>query len=389
MKNSQSIRHLPAALILVLAATLFAAALLTASCSSETPNVFNCPVEFVSPQQDIELTGTRLDFGEHTPMGIRGLRVTDSLLIVQTRPMPHFYSYFRLDTPNQQNHQNRPDGLQWIGNGIASGRGPGEMLMPKLIDQAALPGERELPIYDGNSGKLFQLDLASLLKGEKPRLRTAIQELPVFLYHLFPYRDSLIFILNIIPDGETRRDLLLIRPGSAPDTLQNITLFPEVPCDFKISASLLHSSIQFHPRRDRLAIPMFSLPQLNLLDIATGERKTVSAVAPEDFPDWKKLANQASSDETRDSNGNLISVTVMPIAYTYKSYSSSDGAILLLYDPDRDSEKPSVMHLFDWDGNLLYRITVPEYLTKVAISPDSRTIYAITDEDEVFRYRLP
>lgn len=379
MKNPQAIRHLPTALVL-------AAALLTVSCSRETPNVFNCPVEFVSPQQDIELTGTRLDFGEHTPMGIRGLRVTDSLLIVQTRPMPHFFSYFRLDNPNRQN---RPDGLQWIGNGIASGRGPGEMLMPRLINLAALPGEKELPVYDSGSGKLFQMDLTGLLKGEKPRLRTVIPELPSFLSHLFLYKDSLIFDYDVIPTGETRQDFLLIRPGASPDTLQNITLFPEVPSDFKISASLLNSFPMIHPRRDRLAISMFALPQLNLMDLATGERKTVTAVAPEDFPDWKKLASQASSDISRDSNGNVIAVSVMPAAYAYKSYSSSDGAILLLYDPDRDSEKPSVMHLFDWDGNLLYRITVPEYLTKVAISPDSRTVYAITDEDEVFRYRLP
>lgn len=342
------------------------------SCRKEVPNVFDCPVSFVKPQQTLELTGTLLDFGESAPIGIKKIKVTDSLLVLQTKPSPHFYSFFRIN------------GLQLVGSCIQEGRGPQEMVQPKMIDIAIGPDTGELPVYDSGSGKMFLIDLNVLPDGEKPSSRAILPGLKGFLYYIFPYRDSLAFIGDFTFKGDQLEDFILIKPGISPDTLERISLYPKVKADITTFASLLNSVIQLHPQRSILALPMFSLPQLNLLDLETGKRKTVSPVSPESFTDWRQLLKSKNvSSPSKDV------IIIKPTGYAYTTASSTEQAILAIYNPETGKDQPTVMHIFDWDGNMLFDITVQQHLTSAALSPDGQYIYGLTSGDEIYRYTMP
>lgn len=120
---------------------------------------------------------------------------------------------------------------------------------------------------------------------------------------------------------------------------------------------------------------MCMLPQVNILDITTGEKSTVAI--SKDYKNWHKILND-SNDERR-------------IYYT--AITQSDKNIIALCMDSSFEEwikgtKAPHLHIFDWEGNFLNDVTIQENLKTISFDDSTQILYGVDTNDSVFKYDL-
>ena len=109
---------------------------------------------------------------------------------------------------------------------------------------------------------------------------------------------------------------------------------------------------------------MGAFPQMIILDLVSGEAKGV----------WLKSAPGFSPDYGRDY---------------YMSVQCDEKYIYALYKGEEPHEKATVVHVFDWEGQLLRRIELSHPASSLSLDPVSGMLYTMRyDEEEIYRYSV-
>ena len=118
------------------------------------------------------------------------------------------------------------------------------------------------------------------------------------------------------------------------------------------------------PDGKKAAIAMGAFPQMIILDLVSGEAKGV----------WLKSAPGFSPDYERDY---------------YMSVQCDEKYIYALYKGGEPHEKATVVHVFDWEGQLLRRIELSHPASSLSLDPVSGMLYTMRyDEEEIYRYSV-
>lgn len=120
---------------------------------------------------------------------------------------------------------------------------------------------------------------------------------------------------------------------------------------------------------------MCMFPQVNVLDVSTGEKSTIAV--SKDYKNWRKILNSGNSERK--------------IYYTAITQSSKN--IFALYSDCSFEEwvKGSItphLHIFDWDGNFLFDVTLSENLKVISLDEDTNMLYGVDINDNVYKYDL-
>ena len=121
-------------------------------------------------------------------------------------------------------------------------------------------------------------------------------------------------------------------------------------------------SAALKPDGKKAVLAMAFFPQIHLIDLSSGEMKGV------------RLKGLPSFSPDRAEN-------------YYISVQCDNRYIYALYAGE--SDRPTTVHVFDWDGRLLRRLELSHPASLLSLDPVSGKLYAMyRDEEEIYRYSV-
>ena len=291
--------------------------------------------------------------------------VGDSLILLRENDVNEktikFYKAYRLSD------------FSYIGDLLMKGRGPGEFFCPGIEDASIADsvGKPMGYVFDIALSKAFILDVNAALQSNSSATLTRLPDLPQDVVYAYPYLDSLQFVMNIVQDR-----LWCHIVDSLGNMKNSRCLFESVSATRNLP--LLGSTAVFNRNDGRIAVLMACLPQVIIMDAGMGE---VGGIAVDKaYKDWKKIMNMTGYKTGAE-----------PVRY-YRDAVSGDGFIIGLYKGyrDRGKEHPGThIHIFDWNGDFLYDLTVKENIGAVTYDKTTGYLYGLDKTNgEIYRYNL-
>lgn len=126
--------------------------------------------------------------------------------------------------------------------------------------------------------------------------------------------------------------------------------------------------------RTKIVMFMSMLPQINILDLQTGKLRGIRLSG---YPDFQDLATE---DKTfREYYG----FSAIDPDYIYALWLDKDCTKI-------EPNKSCFVYVFDWGGELKYKLYIPETINQIQVDAGSRLLYGVDLQmDKVFRYKLP
>lgn len=128
------------------------------------------------------------------------------------------------------------------------------------------------------------------------------------------------------------------------------------------------------PDKSKMAMFMTLLPQINILDIETGALKSIRIAGEPGFEYLKgRVEDLKEFYLFSDADDKYIYALYAPKSYT---------------DPKVTIEK-CMLHVFDWEGNFVYKLYISEALNQIRVDLKNKVVYGVSfSTEEVFRYPL-
>lgn len=130
------------------------------------------------------------------------------------------------------------------------------------------------------------------------------------------------------------------------------------------------------PNKKRLASAMHAINLINILSLEDNSRLSLEIFKP--VPDLENIVDQEEEVEYHNY---------------YCDIKVTDSRIYALYmdQPFEDAfktHKPQKIHVFTWDGDPLYELSVNEYITDMSIDESRGYLYGVVYDDQVYRYDI-
>ena len=328
--------------------------------------VFNGEIIEISPASEITLpTGTEVVLNDiHNGY----MSVYDSLILFEDNGN-HFLSVYSLNTGDL------------VCELCTKGRGPNEFLFFHHLEQFFVDNKNiKLWGYESPINKIYLLNLTLSIKEN----RTVIDSLFVFdwmyinpFLHFFSIDSSHFTIQN--QNGYLKSnsyDYHFAAYHLFENTLENeferFELYNRMPyriTDYNKTAHF-YSNDRINPRKNKIAMGMMYLSQINIIDIPTGKTKGYRIKKSPDFDDLPEKR-----------------------IFSYMDICVDDFLIIGLFaNPELNSSiqnfLSNTIHLFDWDGNFLYQAKLDHIVNQIAFDPVEKNLYGYTEFGEIYKWPL-
>ncbi len=331
---------------------------LSVSCCNSSKNIFDCPVDMAAPVETDALTGHPVTFNEQPAMQIINLHTVDSFLVVKANVKESAKQMFVFNLRDKE----------YAGSFITRGRGAGELLKPICSGTCRCQSDYSfLYIFDLSLCEAYAFDIEASMETGKTEMNR-ICGLPDGTLYAYPFRDSMHFVKRPEPDGMT--GMILNPDGSTAKELPMYSGLPGLTYFDKLS-----SADVFFRNTSIFIMAMSMLPQVNFIDIETGEKHTTAV--NRQYRDWEQIF---SEDMTAQS---IYYTAVIP---------ASNLVIALYYGvPLSDWATGNALphlHVFNTEGELLYDLRLAESLKAIAYDEYSGILYGADMEDRLFQYDM-
>ena len=318
-------------------------------------------VRYVTAERSVELkadSSFRYDFPQSLQMV--SLYVQDSVLVVKESVGGNMDGrYFKC--------YSLEDG-SCKGEYVLRGRGPGEVLSPNIRGSFHDSSGREcLYVFDISLGRSYGLDLAKSIKEGKTEI-FPLTDFPVQPLDAYLYRDTLQFVTVADNDRQLYRIM-----GLDGKELKTFDILHDISAD--VFLPQLSECVVLNHEEGLAALLMLGLPQMNILDLETGDVKSY-AVSPE-YVHWRDIISRY------DMNSMIY----------YNAAISSDEFIMALYIGESIADSVDMdcshLHVYDWSGRFLYDITLSEVIDAISFDEKTEMLYALDrNANRIYRYDL-
>ena len=321
----------------------------------ESKNIFqdNPIIHVTNFQDEVQIIGKQKDIA---PIGTLGLHIIDTFIISTQSNLPEYLGVYQ-----------KEDGKK-IKDLLPIGRGPNEFLDFTFKGQYC-KNKEEIKLYfsDCNKGYFYELNLTQTLQQDTLNI-SKISRIP---YRSFPTfaTDSFYISKTYIPENQK---LIYLMHDSTGQVIYQYPLYDKV--DF-IRYNQINSADRIKPDLSKIAMGMLMFNQINILDLKENNNFTITAATGNTYLSKKYL------DEHE------------PIIY-YCDLECTDKYIYALYVNQKMSEwqriaHPTEIHVFDWNGNAVYKLKTQETLLNIDIDETGQKIYGLATEEQVFIYDIP
>lgn len=261
------------------------------------------------------------------------IAVYDSLLLCWDTSYPnHFINLFNVDTGKE------------IGYFCPKGGGPNELFNTNPVYQFFKKGDEVMTLFDKNSQALAVWSLTKSIQTGQTVYDTIVCDykgLGLFFFRLPD--DALLNVVSAQPKNmhEVVTPYCERRPLYTPGEVQKFPLYKEDLVNDESAGGIFNSWSALKPDGTKLVQAMGRLPQLNIVDTRTGQ---VVGYRMKGGPDYSLL--QSGTGELKKY---YLSVQADD-RYIYAAYWGKEtwgGTSMPKFDQ---------IHVFDWEGNLLYKL---------------------------------
>lgn len=256
--------------------------------------------------------------------------------------------------------------LNYIGSFGRNGRGPGEMLHPSIAIKS--PSEKYLCVKDNSAGCSYLVDILESIESQSTVAEQSYV-LPPGIIDWIPVSDHEQFILLSENNAMSFR-----LAGSEGDALKEFDLYKghnEERYVTHLSSMLLHNE-----NTGQVAEVMVFFPQINFISTADGQAYSVAV--SKDYRNWRSVMNRMLGPETMEYYVGATSTA----DYIFAAYK----ACALGQD---NGSNGTHIHIFDWNGNFLYDISVAENIDNLAYDSMNGFLYCkVRGDGVIVRYDL-
>lgn len=331
-----------------------ACVILAAIYGCRNDNVFDAKVYYSKAQHTCFAEGEKVSMEDAGLVGISGIHVCSSAILLKTSHSSQLPQIHILSLP----------GLFDMGHYLTRGRGTNELLSPIIKSHTKdCEGDDLVYIFDLNLCSAYCLNVSESIRKQSTVL-THLINLPSGTVDAYPYGEDHVVI---VPESADYVCSIIDKTGHR---LNRISLYPDLPGIWYFDA--LSSANAVDRDKEKLVMAMCMIPQVNILNLDTGEKKTVAVT--EDYRDWRKILD-------RDAGQRIY----------YTGITQSSEYVMALYcdarfeDWVKDQYMPHI-HIFDWDGNFIYDITLDKKLKAISYDESENRMYGIDINDKIYRY---
>ena len=266
----------------------------------------------------------------------------------------------------------------YLGEFVRQGRGPGELLGPDLSGtyRSEKDDRTKCYILDLMLGQSFCFDLSMSIK-ERRNIIDKLSDLPPNTLYALPYQDSLQFIMNV--ENDNFQCHIIDQDAVKSKTFR---LYPENISAEKHIAQF-GNCICLNQRKNTVSMVMTGIPQVNYLDL---EKGTVFSIAVDrNYKDWKQILISATNINQYMESMQYYNDATSALDYIIAVYTHRKIEDIV----NRTQGLPVHIHIFDWDGNFLYDLTVNENISRIDFDSKRKHLYGLDiNEGKIYRYDL-
>ena len=159
--------------------------------------------------------------------------------------------------------------------------------------------------------------------------------------------------------------------------LQSFTLFtkPLINRIQKMNPNIFYESYdRIKPDKSKIAMAMWHMAQINILDLKTGKLKGFRIKGT---PDFNYLEGDPEHFRTYYQRLSVDNQYIYALYEDRLSYSNQEA-----------KRTNTIIHVYDWDGNPVCKLVLAEVLGQMSLDPVTGYLYGKTYLEEVFRYNL-
>jgi len=276
--------------------------------------------------------------------------------------------------------------LKFLGNLGKMGPGPTELQIPRLSDQTVLNRNgSHIWVNELGQGESKLIDIGQSLKSKKNEIVNSVKydNASILTESIFNL-NSRDWIANLGPSAEKFGRFLSY--SSKKDT-NTLTAFNHQISNGKMLNRQDVYSLNFHyvalkPDESRVVSIMNHLSRVDIYRITTDQTLQIEATGLIKNEKYDKLDGEIfKNDYSKITNYYMdVSVTNDKIYALYHGQPSNEYAKKLI---------SSQIRVFDWDGNLLEVINIPEYLISFSVDDINENIFGVAYfEEKIMRYSL-
>lgn len=324
---------------------------LLTGCNQE--NVFNGEKSYIISDfpESKTLEGVELDADL---LGVSDIACYDSVIMLCT---PKLDKMYRLVS------QNTGETLSEI---ITKGQGPNELLRsfsPMYYER--VDDDVNMTIIDYVEEKIKSINLNKVRVLDSPKID--VSHIPG-IYGAHKYDNEHLFVDYLQQDTISQRyGLMNIHDGKVKTFPQKID---GADIGGMINSYLLATAPAFNGAKKKYATAMTFLSQINIIDIENPDKSFCLVTS-----DYDLTMTQVAKSTDRKR--------------FYIDIESDDNFIYALTQGGGKGEEGRLLHVFDWDGKPIMDIAIKEPLSRVCFNPETRTLFGISELEQLYAYRLP
>jgi hypothetical protein len=252
-----------------------------------------------------------------------------------------------------------------------TGQGPGELL---AATDFILKDDKRIEVYDAQQRTLFDFNIDSVLKWhEYARPEVLIREIPMFPLSIGAL-DGQTYVAPGLGLG-MKRFMLMDSRGEVVSTAGELPEKKMAQVSDFVHAYAYWARVTTNRKESKVAICTNYAGIMQIYDCKTGAVRLIREhrLFPADYG---------------EADGNLVASA--QTRWGYISVDSSDEYIFALYSGLNQADNPDgayavsgVIHVFDWDGNPVCRLTSDRKLQTICVDGDSRLYGYDTEKEDI------
>ena len=307
----------------------------------------------------VSLKGKQIEL---TSFGAENVYLVDTFLVFVSSRLDTFCSIY---SANSRKH---------VINLIPKGRGVHETpgVISPLFHEIDANGHLKIFFQDRVFNCISALNLTKSIREKK----TFIERNHCFLpepgmYGIFPLSDSLLFY-HYFNLGD-RKEYYATYNKQVQKFRQNDSISRyQLPNAGNIF--LLNSYSEFQPQQQRYATAMRFLNQINIYSL---KEKTMKCLVYKSVSDLQAVIKCPMPNKYEYYVD--LAVTGKKLFALYANQTRKDWAL---------EKKPAEIHVIDWQGKPLYKVSLDEKLQKIEIDEQKKIMYGMTEEEKIYIYDI-
>ena len=328
--------------------------------TKHTTFFLNLPVKVSSSDRTFEIRGSLLPLSKEA-MGVHWIDPSpDSLLMLHRDSRDALHCFYSVYTRSGR----------YVKEILRAGRGPGEFTITDICRYSRNGDTAFMYIADINLHKYFKIDLTETLAGNT----TAVVEsrpIPAYMIDVFATDEGHLAGTGLVKGkiGGVIYDL----------TTRQTVEYPLFDCtlDDAYGNEALASNKKMRPAGDKIVFAMVEFNEVNIWNLKEPQ-KSIS-VAPDN--------RLFSLDEVMKTDRSQRKIYYHGATVSNRFIIALYAGGKMTYDEYTQSTAPAVLHVFDWDGNMLCKLKPDRKLSSLYLT-DDRKLYGLDKEERIWVYDL-